>query len=134
MQTLLGLNYTTHKAVYIQARAPQEGKFAIDFVSSFQPNFITDNIPLHMSIRFDEQVVVRNAKISETWKDEERDGGMPFQPGEDFSVTVFAQKGTFEVAVNQDHFTKFVYRIQQFSGDLSVQLRNVPFVKKIAYH
>ncbi len=86
-----------------------------------------------MSVRLNDRRVIRNAKISETWKDEEADGGMPFKAGEDFSVTVFAQVGTFEVAVNSNHFTKFRYRMP-LPGDMSVQLRNVSHLKKIEYH
>lgn len=133
---LPGLTPSTVKAIYIQGTAPPHERFAIDFVDSFQPNFLLDNIPLHMSVRFEDQMVVRNAKIGEGWKnEEENDGGMPFHAGKPFSVTIFAQRETFEIAVGSDHFTKFKYRPGTFdSKEMSVQLRNVPFVKKISYH
>lgn len=109
-----------------------EETFGIDFVSSTPDNYKPENMPLHMSMRFRDNVVVRNTKTNGRWGVEEREGGMPFKPGMPFVMTVFAQKDGFEVNVDGSHFTNYKYRTP-LSSNMSVQLRNVPFVQKIEY-
>ena len=87
---------------------------------------------MHLSVRFDENVVVRNTKTNDKWQNEERGGGMPFVPGQPFVVTVVAQKEGFEVGVNGSHFTHYKYRVP-LTKDMSVQLKNVPHIEKVEY-
>ena len=125
-------DFAAGRIVYIHATAPEEETFAIDFVSSSPYNYTTDNMPFHISVRFQEDAVIRNTKTNGRWGTEEREGGMPFYPGRPFVVTVFVQKDGFEVSVDETHFTKYRYRTP-LSSNMSVQLRNVPFVQKIEY-
>ncbi|GFS53736.1 galectin, partial [Nephila pilipes] len=51
---------------------------------------------LHFNPRFDEGVVVRNSRQDEAWGDEEREGDMPFAPGQPFLITIIPTVDCYE--------------------------------------
>ena len=75
-------NYEVGKIVYIKGQAPTGKTFTMDFVPSLPHDYKPENIAFHFSVRFNENTVVRNHKINEKWAGEERNGGMPFVPGQ----------------------------------------------------
>ncbi len=89
-----------------------------------------------MSIRQSEKHVVFNSKSKEKWKTEEIVDEMPFNEGKDFSMAVCAQARYFEIGINSEFFKRFEIKSGQKEKpeQLSVQLRQVAHVKKIAYH
>jgi len=72
-----------------------------------------DNIPFHISIRFDERpkVVVRNTKVDGAWGDEERDGDFPFDELEKFEALILIERDEYKVAINGRHFTCYGHRV-----------------------
>jgi len=54
------------------------------------------NLALHMSVRFNENVVVLNSLIDNNWQQEERHE-IPFSPGEKFDLHINAMSDMFEV-------------------------------------
>uniref|UniRef100_A0A672MEJ5 Galectin n=1 Tax=Sinocyclocheilus grahami TaxID=75366 RepID=A0A672MEJ5_SINGR len=87
-------------------------------------------IALHYNPRFDERVVVRNTNQMEQWGTEERSGGLPFQKGQPFQVTISCNPHHYNVFVNgkQAHTYKHRYSklndidILEICGDLKLTL------------
>uniref|UniRef100_A0A671R1U4 Galectin n=1 Tax=Sinocyclocheilus anshuiensis TaxID=1608454 RepID=A0A671R1U4_9TELE len=87
-------------------------------------------IALHYNPRFDERVVVRNTNQMEQWGTEERSGGLPFQKGQPFQVTISCNPHHYNVFVNgkQAHTYKHRYTklkdidILEICGDLKLTL------------
>ncbi|KAG1951854.1 galectin-9-like isoform X1 [Pimephales promelas] len=87
-------------------------------------------IAFHYNPRFDENLVVRNNKQMESWGPEDRSGGMPFQRGQPFQVTISCNHHHFNVFVNgkQAHTFKHRYAklrdidILEVNGDLQLTL------------
>lgn len=57
----------------------------------------SDDINMHLSIRPDEGVIVRNALITQSWGPEERHGGCPIQYGQRFEILILAETNQFKV-------------------------------------
>lgn len=77
-------------------------------------------IPLHLSTRFDEGMIVRNTLMEDgCWGNEERDewlikgdNPMPIVPGEEFSFYIFVATDRFLVAVNKEDYCVYNFRAQ----------------------
>ncbi|XP_073674288.1 galectin-9-like [Garra rufa] len=90
-------------------------------------------IALHYNIRFDERLVVRNTNQMEQWGPEERNGGLPFQRGQPFQVTISCNPHHYNIFVNgnQAHTYKHRYTqlndidILEITGDLQLTLVQV---------
>uniref|UniRef100_A0A914C2N5 Galectin n=1 Tax=Acrobeloides nanus TaxID=290746 RepID=A0A914C2N5_9BILA len=67
---------------------------------------------LHFNPRFDEGVVVRNnTKDGQQWQKEERDGGLPFHPGQGFTLELDIESdGRVVAIINTQHFCEFSAR------------------------
>ena len=122
------------KVVYISGRAPNTStNFTIDLVQSPVRTYSDDKIHLRLKVQLETpQVVIRNSRAGSSWGAEERNGAMPFSPGQHFTVQIVAQLFGFEVAVNGNHFTTYLYR-QPLSREMAVMLTDVPFIQKIEY-
>uniref|UniRef100_A0A673J1G8 Galectin n=1 Tax=Sinocyclocheilus rhinocerous TaxID=307959 RepID=A0A673J1G8_9TELE len=87
-------------------------------------------IAFHYNPRFDEKLVVRNTNQMEQWGTEERSGGLPFQRGQPFQVTISCNPHHYNVFVNgqQAHTYKHRYTklndidILEICGDLQLTL------------
>lgn len=76
------------------------------------------NIGLHLSIRFDEEIIIRNTLINNEWGEEERSEHLyestspnPLVPGDFFIVHIFASDEKFHISVNHRPFCTFKYRL-----------------------
>ena len=120
--------------MYVHGTAPNTcTNFTIDLVQTSVSNYSDDKIHLHLKVQLEQpQVVVRNSHTGNSWGVEERGGGMPFSPGQPFTVMIIAQLFGFEVAVNGNHFTYYRYRLP-LSHQMAVVLSDVPHIKKIEY-
>uniref|UniRef100_A0A1L8DRF9 Galectin n=1 Tax=Nyssomyia neivai TaxID=330878 RepID=A0A1L8DRF9_9DIPT len=72
-------------------------------------------IPLHISIRFNEKVVVRNSKTDHGFEKEDRSPGIngamiPFLPGEDFEIYIFVGTDRFHISLANEPFAEFMFR------------------------
>ncbi|KAI7801039.1 putative galectin-like protein, partial [Triplophysa rosa] len=87
-------------------------------------------IAFHYNPRFDENLVVRNSHHMENWAAEERFGGMPFQKGQPFQVTISCNPHHYNVFVGGQQAHTFNHRfttlneidILEVSGDLQLTL------------
>lgn len=120
--------------VYISGKAPNTcTNFTIDLIQSQASSYSNNTIHLRLKVKLEvPQIVVRNTYSGSGWGVEERSGGMPFSPGQPFTVMIMAQLFGFEVAVNGNHFTHYQYR-QPLASQMVVMLTNVPYIQKIEY-
>ncbi|XP_059390233.1 galectin-9-like isoform X1 [Carassius carassius] len=87
-------------------------------------------IAFHYNPRFDEKVVVRNTNQMENWGTEERSGGLPFQRGQPFQVTISCNPHHYNVFVNRKQAHTYKHRftmlhdidILEICGDLQLTL------------
>jgi len=97
----------------------------------FHVNLITakgGDTALHLDIRFDEKVVVRNANIGTQWQAEEREGKIPFEKEVLFDLVIANEPYAFQVYVNDVHFCSFAHRTDpgavrgiEVAGDVELQ-------------
>ncbi|XP_058267691.1 galectin-9-like isoform X2 [Hemibagrus wyckioides] len=85
-------------------------------------------IALHFNPRFNENVVVRNSLLKECWGKEERNGGMPFYRGQQFTVSITCDTQYYRIAVNGTQMFTYNHRyflfqqidILEVEGNISV--------------
>lgn len=71
----------------------------------------SDDINLHLSIRPDQNVIIRNHLKNQCWGVEERAGGCPIARGQYLEMLILAQSNCFKVAINGKHFCEFTHRL-----------------------
>ena len=76
------------------------GRFAINL--QVGPNVNPrDDIALHVNPRFDENCVVRNSLIYQSWGDEERHPNfMPLQRGVNFEILILCEQAEYKVGAD----------------------------------
>lgn len=57
----------------------------------------SDDINLHLSVRPNEQAIVRNHMVHQVWGPEERYGGCPISYGQPFEILILAENDQFKV-------------------------------------
>ncbi|XP_019366594.1 PREDICTED: galectin-9 [Gavialis gangeticus] len=96
------------KSITISGKVPSNSdRFNINLKSG-------DDIAFHLNPRFDENVIVRNSFLNQTWGTEERDmpGTMPLAQGQDFTIRILCQDHCFKVAVNEQDQFEYRHRVQ----------------------
>ncbi|KAF7244320.1 Galectin-9 [Varanus komodoensis] len=71
------------------------------------------NTVFHLNPRFNENVIVRNAKFNNSWGSEERflPSGMPLSRGQPFSIWILCEMQRFRVAVNRQYQFDYNHRV-----------------------
>ncbi|KPP76711.1 Galectin-9-like, partial [Scleropages formosus] len=85
-------------------------------------------IAMHFNPRFDENTVVRNSLMNNKWGPEERQGGMPFERGQPFTVTFICNDQTYLVMLNGVQMFTYKHRhlllqdvnMLEVNGDVSL--------------
>ncbi|XP_025871999.1 galectin-9 isoform X1 [Vulpes vulpes] len=73
-----------------------------------------NDIAFHLNPRFNENTVVRNTQINNSWGSEERSlpRKMPFVQGQSFSVWIMCEGHCFKVAVDGQHLFEYYHRLK----------------------
>ncbi|XP_078278659.1 galectin-4-like isoform X2 [Rhinoraja longicauda] len=114
------------KSILIQGSVkPNPGSFVINLKPANSRDIV-----FHISVRFrNEQAVVRNSFLQNSWNSEERALTQnPFVPGQAFEVTILCEAQSFRVSVNGSQTFDFKYRYQpiqeinelQIEGDVTL--------------
>ncbi|KAG8173850.1 hypothetical protein JTE90_001688, partial [Oedothorax gibbosus] len=108
--------------------------FSINLLTGFDS--IMSDRPLHISVRFDGRVAVRNHQEMNEWGPEERSGPFPFQMGHEFKLMILVENTSYRIAVNSQHCWEFVHRIpiERVSNiyiEGSVEIERIEFVDKL---
>jgi Galactoside-binding lectin len=74
------------------------------------------DIPLHFSVRFHSENIIRNSLIEQTWGDEESEENLfsspnPIMSGWDFKVYILAGDEKFHISINDQPFCTYNYRL-----------------------
>ncbi|KAM6163651.1 galectin-9-like [Rhynchocyon petersi] len=83
-----------------------------------------NDIAFHLNPRFDENTVVRNTKINNSWGPEERNlpGRMPFTRGWSFMVLITCEDRSFKVSVDGQHLFEYHHRIKSLPAINSLEV------------
>ncbi|VDN59490.1 unnamed protein product [Dracunculus medinensis] len=73
-------------------------------------DFSGNDVPLHMSIRFDEGKIVLNTFSNGEWGKEERKSN-PFKRGEAFDIRIRAHDDRFQISCDQKEFKNYEHRL-----------------------
>jgi hypothetical protein len=65
---------------------------------------------LHISIRYNEGAIVRNAMTNRQWGVEERSGGFPLSKAEVFDLTIVNESSSYVLLLNGKKFATFAHR------------------------
>jgi len=92
-------------------------------------DFSGNDVPLHISVRFDEGKVVLNTYSKGEWGKEERKSN-PMKKGEPFDIRIRGHDHKFQIMVDQKEFKEFDYRlplggVSHFSIDGDLRLSKV---------
>ncbi|XP_031639955.1 galectin-7-like [Contarinia nasturtii] len=95
--------------IFGQMLRPYINNFEISLSDSSNRN--EHDIIFHMSVRINENVIVRNLLKNRLWGAEESNDGIPFQSGDEFKMVILIKRDTFEVDINDSQFCDFVHRL-----------------------
>lgn len=70
-----------------------------------------DDVMLHLSVRPQENCIIRNHFKNQTWGAEERFGGNPIQAHQSFEISIVTEHSQFRISVNGQHFCTFAHRL-----------------------
>lgn len=66
---------------------------------------------LHLSIRPENNTIVRNHYHNKNWGNEEKSGHSPIRTNQPFEILILAEAMNYKVAVNGQHFCQFNHRL-----------------------
>lgn len=66
---------------------------------------------LHISIRPQENAIVRNHLQNQVWGTEERYGGNMIAANQSFEISIIADPSQYRILVNSQHFCTFAHRL-----------------------
>nr|CAD7440071.1 unnamed protein product [Timema bartmani] len=88
-----------------------------------------DDIALHVSARFHENVISRNSLHGLNWGPDELTGHMPLARAQGFEIIILCEPESYKIAINGQHYTQFIHRIPyqhvthiSIDGDVMVSL------------
>lgn len=124
-ETPLPINVFPGRVIYIDGRAD-------DNASRFEFNLLTDtyngaDVAFHFNPRFNQREAVRNACQGGAWGPEEKQGGFPLQPGQDFEIQIVTYPEYYQVNCNGQSWYTFQHRLPyqsvkalQIKGDTTI--------------
>lgn len=97
------------------------GGKSVDGANIFYINFSSGrdedaDIPLHLSVHFHSETILRNSLIDQSWGDEEVDespmtSSNPIIPGWDFKILILTGDEKFHIAINDQPYCTYNYRL-----------------------
>uniref|UniRef100_A0A0K0FH77 Galectin n=1 Tax=Strongyloides venezuelensis TaxID=75913 RepID=A0A0K0FH77_STRVS len=92
-------------------------------------DFSGNDVPLHISVRFDEGKIVLNTFANGDWGKEERKSN-PIKKGESFDIRIRAHDDRFQIMIDQKEFKDYEHRlplssISHFSVDGDIYLNTI---------
>jgi len=84
-------------------------RFTVNF-HCVSADFSGNDVPLHMSVRFDEGKIVLNSFANGEWGKEDRKSN-PFKKGEPFDIRIRAHDDKFVIFCDQKEFKEFEHRL-----------------------
>lgn len=122
------------KLIEIKGHVPYGADvFTVNLLTGFDPH---SDRPLHLSVRFQHHVVVRNTLQNNCWGAEEKHGLFPFTTGKDFTMLILVEPSAYRIAVNSQHCWEYSHkipfsRVSSIFIEGSVQVERIEFVDKI---
>lgn len=124
------------KIIYITGTPhPGASRFQVNLACGFMES---SDLALHFDARFnfgnDFNVVVRTHRANGAYGAEEKQQSyFPFIPGGPFEMMILCEPQGIKVAVNNQHFTEFIHRIQPFQRVDHVQVHGDVSISQIRF-
>jgi len=125
MDTPVPMNVFPGRVITISGRVSNNA-------SRFEFNLLTGNyngadVAFHFNPRFDQREAVRNSCQGGAWGPEEKQGGFPLQPGQQFEIQIICFPEHYQVNCNGQPWYQFRHRVPyqqvqalQVKGDVSI--------------
>ncbi|PIO62985.1 galactoside-binding lectin, partial [Teladorsagia circumcincta] len=84
-------------------------RFTINLHSK-SADFSGNDVPLHISVRFDEGKIVMNTFANGEWGKEERKS-LPIKKGDSFDIRIRAHDDRFQIVIDQKEFKDYEHRL-----------------------
>ncbi|KAK6735218.1 hypothetical protein RB195_018411 [Necator americanus] len=98
------------QTLIIRGRTSEEAKRFNINLHKDSPDFSGNDVPLHVSVRFDEGKLVFNSYTKGAWGKEERQKN-PVKKGDGFDIRIRAHDNKFTVSINRKEVKSFEHRI-----------------------
>ncbi|VDO50903.1 unnamed protein product [Haemonchus placei] len=98
------------QTLIIRGRTSEEAKRFNINLHKDSPDFSGNDVPLHVSVRFDEGKLVFNSYTKGAWGKEERQKN-PVKKGDAFDIRIRAHDNKFTVSINRREVKSFEHRI-----------------------
>jgi len=125
METPVSMNVFPGRVINISGRVNnQASRFEFNLLTG---NFNGADVAFHLNPRFDQHAAVRNSCQGGGWGAEERDGGFPLHPGQQFEIQIICFPEHYQVNCNGHPWFTFRHRVPyhqvqalQVKGDVSI--------------
>ena len=107
-----------------------QGEFFIQLLKDQLQLYPTTDVLLHIKPLHTD--IIFNAKSGGTWGHEEKILNTYFQPGTNFTITIVAQRGYYEIRVDDEFIHAFKYRSDEQPHFATIQ--GVSKLENMQYH
>uniref|UniRef100_A0A183C926 Galectin n=1 Tax=Globodera pallida TaxID=36090 RepID=A0A183C926_GLOPA len=124
---VLDVRFEPGQTLMVKGTAGQEARRFNISLHNKSADFSGNDVPLHISVRFDQAKIALNSMVNNAWGKEQRKP-CPLKPGQPFDVRIRAHDKEFQIIIDGKEFKKYTYQLPlqsithlSIDGDLTIQ-------------